>query len=273
LTDISILFRSVKPIDITKKIVTEFDKHNIPYVYYKRTKFRDLPHIRKTMVFLNLVFSDVFDEECIMSLCSINERCEQKTLEWVRNIYKQVPDISALSEHIKKNPDRNIDTSFLTKIISNILDARKQSISSAIDMFYKNVYPDFAPMIQDPMVEDDIDRLHEIASGYDKFKDFERKVSWEYVDNKNSDGVLLSTVHSAKGLEWHTVFIIGLIDTIIPNFKSKKYELDEEKNVLYVALTRAKENLYLSYSKKVDFGATKLSPYLEFVKSKFKSHQ
>ncbi|MFH1624044.1 MAG: 3'-5' exonuclease, partial [Pseudomonadota bacterium] len=59
--------------------------------------------------------------------------------------------------------------------------------------------------------------------------------------------LVLSTIHSAKGLEWHTVFIIFLVDGHLPS----QYSLDSEENIgeerrlLYVATTRAKENLYL----------------------------
>ena len=66
----------------------------------------------------------------------------------------------------------------------------------------------------------------------------------------DDEGLLcLSTIHSAKGLEWHTVFVIWLVDGKFPSAYSMHTddELEEERRLLYVAVTRAKRNLYLSY--------------------------
>lgn len=67
---------------------------------------------------------------------------------------------------------------------------------------------------------------------------------------KKSKKIPIITVHQAKGLEYSIVFIAGLMDDIFPMFTAiKNKKLREEKRLLYVAFTRAKENLYLSYSK------------------------
>jgi len=62
--------------------------------------------------------------------------------------------------------------------------------------------------------------------------------------------ITLMTVHSAKGLEFHTVFIVGLEDGLFPHFKSllSRDDIEEERRLLYVAMTRAKEDLYFTYS-------------------------
>lgn len=63
-------------------------------------------------------------------------------------------------------------------------------------------------------------------------------------------GVTLSTVHQAKGLEWHTVFVIGLADGLFPLRRAVdagRKELEEERRLFYVAITRAKDELYMSY--------------------------
>jgi len=61
--------------------------------------------------------------------------------------------------------------------------------------------------------------------------------------------LVLSTIHSSKGLEWEHVFIIQCLDGIIPSAYSleDEYQLDEELRLLYVATTRAKQMLYYSY--------------------------
>ena len=64
-----------------------------------------------------------------------------------------------------------------------------------------------------------------------------------------SDAVVISTVHSAKGLEFDNVFIIGLEDGLFPLYRAKQStnDMEEERRLLYVAITRAKRNLYLSH--------------------------
>ena len=64
------------------------------------------------------------------------------------------------------------------------------------------------------------------------------------------EGLLtLSTIHSAKGLEWRAVFVIGLVDGRFPSLFNirDQDDVEEERRLLYVAVTRAKEHLYLSY--------------------------
>jgi DNA helicase-2/ATP-dependent DNA helicase PcrA len=72
-------------------------------------------------------------------------------------------------------------------------------------------------------------------------------------DNRNDDRMVLSTIHSAKGLEWHTVFIIWTVDGRFPSVHAldNPDELEEELRLMYVAATRAKENLYITYPSQV----------------------
>jgi DNA helicase-2/ATP-dependent DNA helicase PcrA len=60
---------------------------------------------------------------------------------------------------------------------------------------------------------------------------------------------VLSTIHSAKGLEWHTVFIIWAVEGKFPSsyaFNSEE-EMEEERRLMYVAATRARESLFITY--------------------------
>ncbi len=64
--------------------------------------------------------------------------------------------------------------------------------------------------------------------------------------DKETDYLTLSTIHSAKGLEWHSVFIIHAVEGFFPSPQSyqKIESLEEERRLMYVASTRAKQNLY-----------------------------
>ena len=65
----------------------------------------------------------------------------------------------------------------------------------------------------------------------------------QYVSD-NKDGVSLMTIHKAKGLEFPVVFLVGLVEGILP---SKKGDLEEERRICFVAMSRAMKLLYLSH--------------------------
>lgn len=78
-------------------------------------------------------------------------------------------------------------------------------------------------------------------------EEFKQKNKQNSLDNK---GIVLTTMHSAKGLEFEAVFVVGCIEEIIPHKKSKSnFEIEEERRLFYVALTRAKRILYISILK------------------------
>ncbi len=77
--------------------------------------------------------------------------------------------------------------------------------------------------------------------------------------NESEDSVTLMTLHSAKGLEFPVVFLIGMEEGIFPGYQSmqEQKELEEERRLCYVGITRAKENLYLTCAKqRTVFGST-----------------
>ena len=118
-----------------------------------------------------------------------------------------------------------------------------------------------------------VEILNELESSATNFATIEQyldhieRVKNELVDNKknhNTDGVIFTTMHSAKGLEFKNVYIIGVNDGTVPHEKSydmvegqkKEDQIEEERRLMYVAITRAEENLCISiptskYGKKV----------------------
>jgi len=90
------------------------------------------------------------------------------------------------------------------------------------------------------------------------------------IDNleEEEDAVTLMTLHSAKGLEFPTVFLVGMEEGIFPGYKSisEPKELEEERRLCYVGITRAKENLFLTCSKqRTIFGSTSYNPTSRFL--------
>lgn len=112
-----------------------------------------------------------------------------------------------------------------------------------------------------------LDTLKEEASQFDHMEDwilyvkhYELKLK-ELRKNKQKKGVCLSTYHSSKGLEWNTVYTVYVNEGITPFAKAETPEdLEEERRMFYVAITRAKENLTLSY---IECNKMVHSPYFE----------
>lgn len=87
--------------------------------------------------------------------------------------------------------------------------------------------------------------------------------------NEEEESVTLMTLHSAKGLEFPVVFLVGMEEGIFPGYKSigEPKELEEERRLCYVGITRAKSNLYLTCSRqRTMFGSTSCNPVSRFVK-------
>ena len=80
-------------------------------------------------------------------------------------------------------------------------------------------------------------------------------------------GVTLASMHAAKGLEWDVVFVVGLVDGVVPIAQSlaRPEAVDEERRLLYVAVTRARERLTLSWSMARNPGAKRARPRSRFL--------
>ncbi|MHB8279649.1 MAG: ATP-dependent helicase, partial [Candidatus Humimicrobiaceae bacterium] len=115
---------------------------------------------------------------------------------------------------------------------------------------FENKYDDFNRRAKD------VESLLLISQRYKKLSAFLSDMTIEPIkesqartepEDTDDEELVLSTIHSAKGLEWHTVFIIYLVDGFIPSTMSLSSieEIEEERRLLYVAATRAKQNLYL----------------------------
>ena len=153
----------------------------------------------------------------------------------------------------------------MSGLIKNVLDATE----------YKK-------MIDDNTVEgnarlENIYELMNVAAKYDKLEPalsltvFLEEVALvadiDHLDEQDN-AITLMTIHSAKGLEFPVVFIVGLEDGIFPHSRSllDHSELEEERRLMYVALTRAKDKLYLTHAKnRMLYGETKSSAPSQFL--------
>lgn len=115
------------------------------------------------------------------------------------------------------------------------------------------------------------DRMEE-GNSYNRLSDFLAEVSLmsdqDSNDDAGDDHITLMTVHSAKGLEFNTVFIVGLEEELFPNqcAQFSPRELEEERRLFYVAITRAKDRCILTHSKtRFHFGTTEYHEPSRFI--------
>jgi DNA helicase-2/ATP-dependent DNA helicase PcrA len=105
---------------------------------------------------------------------------------------------------------------------------------------------------------ENIKELRSVAIAYPNLIEFMENISLveqEYTsqeEKKGKNAVTLMTLHAAKGLEFPIVFMIGMEEGVFPHSRSlmDKHELEEERRLCYVGMTRARENLFLTYTKR-----------------------
>lgn len=115
-----------------------------------------------------------------------------------------------------------------------------------------------------------VDSLIQSASRFETVPEFLRYVDWVIERSKEpqKDTVQLMTIHRSKGLEFETVFVAGLAEGLLPHKKSLDAEgIREETRLCYVAITRARENLYLLTSEMYGGKAFEMSRYIKALQS------
>lgn len=162
----------------------------------------------------------------------------------------------------------------LVQLFSELL-ADSHRLPVLYEIILKYYQPIFERLYSDdfPKRRKDIDQLKSIMDGYDDLQSFIDDTSLDPPEEGGADGrglerLVLSTIHSAKGLEFEAVFVIGMADGRFPHAAAAFGEQwEEERRLLYVAATRAKKFLYLTYPRKLmtqdrQFRRTGMSPFL-----------
>jgi DNA helicase-2/ATP-dependent DNA helicase PcrA len=131
--------------------------------------------------------------------------------------------------------------------------------SEMITSVVEAIYDDYAKVnfTNYELRKEDLNQLAAFSRQFEDINDFLAQLALiSNVDaeaaaaqNADNEAVNLSTVHQAKGLEFHTVFVIWLTDGMFPSSRSldTRENLEEERRLFYVAITRAKDELYLTY--------------------------
>lgn len=260
LKDIAVLYRSHYH---SLELQMELTRRGIPFVVRSGLRFFERAHIKDVTAYLKII---------------LNPRDE---LSWKR-LLKMLPgvgnvtadriwkDISGSDKPLERVKSKQILDVFSRKIPKEwkkftdlILSLQDDSlrknpggmIQFILQQGYKEYlqskYPDYEERIED------LNQLSSFARDYSSLKSFLSElallgsVESETVltGGDEDECVILSTVHQAKGLEWPIVFVIWLADGRFPAAKALRNpeSLEEERRLLYVATTRAKEELYLCY--------------------------
>ncbi|MDD3813061.1 MAG: ATP-dependent helicase [Desulfocapsaceae bacterium] len=166
----------------------------------------------------------------------------------------------------------------LANLFEDLLQEESPAVMYELIMvYYQSV---FERLYHDdyPKRQKDLEQLQGIISEYADLQAFVDDTTLDPPESASShraedaERMVLSTIHSAKGLEWEAVFVIGLADGRFPHAKAELGEQwEEERRLLYVAATRAKKHLYLSYPKELmtpdrQFRRVGMSPFLSELK-------
>jgi len=252
LSDICVLTRNAR---MSYSLEIELSKRAIPFQKFGGSKFMETAHIKDIVAHLRVLINP----DDVVSLNRILLLLRGVGAATVNSIIPAVK--GGLNPDIKLLPAKkaaNIVPLFRTleKLRSSMLAKKPSDIVEEVIRYYKPVlkdkYDDFSKR------EKDLEHFQYLSGQYSNLEDFisdmaleppDASVEGMYKNNSDDEALTISTIHSAKGLEWDTVFIIGAVDGRFPSaysFNSEE-EMDEELRLMYVAATRAKNNLYITY--------------------------
>lgn len=250
LEDIAVLFRSSY---LSFDLEIELTKANIPFKKYGGFKFIETAHIKDLIAFLRITENpkDVVAWNRVLLLIEgIGPRTAEKIIDAI--IHHQT-DKFWQSYH--NYPEKVKELFDLLKIVA--LDIKTpaekvEKIHSFYEPIFKQAYDDYRRR------EKDLEMFYAIAERYSSVPELltdlaleppNESVSEVVSPGKETEFLTLSTIHSAKGLEWRAVFIIYALDGRFPISKAvnDSEELEEERRLMYVACTRAKDYLFITY--------------------------
>lgn len=245
LKDIAVLFRSGWH---SNDLEIELAARNIPFAKYGGQKFVEASHIKDIMSYLRVSYNTCDQVSWLRALLLI-PKIGPKTAE---KIIQAIIDKKGLKELLQKNRE-------LEKLFELLKEADCQKDEPA--KIIEKLLPYYQPLLKIKYDDfnkrlNDLDSLLRIAERYKTVEQFlvdmaleppERALIEPAKKDKSDFPLTLSTIHSAKGLEWHTVFLIYVAEGHLPSYLSLETEdeVEEERRLFYVASTRAKINLFL----------------------------
>lgn len=265
-----------------------FAKSGVPHRIIGGTRFYERREIREMIAYLSVI-NNPSDEMRLRRIIntpkrSIGDRSVevaaqigQQTGETLFEVVSHAKDYPALSRAANKM------TLFAAQMqgLIELNNDEEVTLGELYDELVERIdYLNFLKTDDPESAEDRAANVQELASNLHRFEeenpegtlsDFLEEVSLiTDIDNydNNADSVVLMTVHSAKGLEFPVVFLPGMEENIFPGMASVYVpsEVEEERRLAYVAITRAKEELYIFHAEsRMIFGMTNRNRVSRFV--------
>ncbi|RJR25939.1 ATP-dependent DNA helicase PcrA [Candidatus Microgenomates bacterium] len=228
LSDFVVLYRT----NAQSRILEEMFLHSgIPYLLVGGTRFYQRKEIKDVLSYLRLLVNPK-DLVSLKRAEKLGKGKLQKFMTWRENRFEG-------------------DQNFINRKTLELLEEVLQ-VSSYLELYNPEIEEDLSRL-------ENIKELRSVATQFPEINDFLENVALveeEYLSekakNKKGEAVTLMTLHAAKGLEFPVVFMIGMEEGLFPHSRSllDNSELEEERRLCYVGITRAKENLFLIYARK-----------------------
>jgi DNA helicase-2/ATP-dependent DNA helicase PcrA len=230
----------------------ELNRRRIPFVKYGGMKFIESGHIKDVLAHLKIL-NNPADRLSWIRILKLLPGVGVKTAgDLARRIAAEgVPDIPELLAPKKRKYSVQFhELMQLFKDLKNMGGA----ISEKVDRVNKYYFPYLQDNFDNyPKRMKDLDQLADMTTRYRSLNQFLNDMALEPPDDgvvgkgRRADSLVLSTIHSSKGLEWHSVILIWATEGRIPSPMAEESpdDLEEERRLLYVAATRAKHNLVI----------------------------
>lgn len=268
---------------LTRPFEEKLLMYNIPHKIFNGVKFYERAEIKSTLSYL-IAITNPNDATSFMRLIAFPKRgigeasiMQLKTLADMRKT--SIKDIIYNYEVEDIKPALRNKLQPLRELLQDI-DEQAQNMG-IYDLITYIVHKSGILNSFNKSDETELNRYMNVTSLMDSVKEFEEHnpnaTLNDYLESVTlisdidteggKDGVIIATVHSAKGLEFDTVFVCGLEERIFPVSRADSDDLEEERRLMYVAITRARKNLYLtSTSSRFMYGKREMAVKSRFLK-------
>jgi len=254
--EIAVLFRSGFH---SYKLEMELAAHSLEFEKRGGMKLTEAAHIKDALSFLRVLINpwdNLSWNRLFLQLDKVGPKTSQKILD---TIMAEDKPIKALGEY-KTGAKWKESLQRLAEALT-AMDRPELTPSGVFDLVMEYYAPIFERIYHDdyPKRRRDLEQLKALVGGYGDLQSFVDDTALDPPDPAPStveaapEKLILSTIHSAKGLEWDAVFVIGLSEGRFPHQKTipASQQWEEERRLLYVAATRAKKQLFLTYPRTI----------------------
>ena len=242
--EIAVLFRAGYQ---SYHLEVALSKRGIKFRKYGGLRYAEAVHVKDVVAFVRLAINPL-DMPSFERVAGLSKGVGTKTAEKIYHVAAQ-GDFDALRKACTKYPDLWSDMLLLDKL-------REHNLTPAalIEMVIEHYTPRLQAIFPDdwPRRQQGLSELAHIASAYTDLEQFVADLSLETPEDDADEfdeagRVVLSTIHSSKGLEWDAVILLDLVEDRFPSRHAlvRPEDFEEERRLMYVACTRAREDLEL----------------------------